>query len=123
MAIVGSGSKCYDVLREWWYMKSDENELEKLRMAEISVRAVSLGFSVQEKCILNPDLKALGKIYMALAKNIVKHGKPYCPCRIRFHPGNVCPCTSVRSDILENGHCKCRLFFAKINIPKEHIVN
>lgn len=99
-------------------MEKDNNDIFKA--AEISVRAVSLGFAVQENYILNPDLKVLGKVYTALAKNIVKHGKPYCPCRIRLHPGNVCPCTSVRSDIAANGHCKCRLFFKKIQTEEKN---
>jgi len=90
-----------------------KEEVEKLKVAETSVRAIALGFSVQENYILNPDLKALGKLYIALAKNTVKHGKPYCPCRIRQHPGNVCPCSSVKIDIAATGHCKCRLFFKK----------
>jgi ferredoxin-thioredoxin reductase catalytic subunit len=98
-------------------MKSEERDLEKLRAAEIFVRAVSLGFTVQENCTLNPDLKSLGKIYAGLAKNTVKYGKPYCPCRVII-PGepnkdNICPCKKAKDEILERGNCMCRLFFAK----------
>lgn len=98
-----------------WKVIDKDAEREKLRIAEIFVRSVAFGFSVQEKCTLNPDLKALGKVYDALAKNVVKHGKPYCPCRV-IVPGkdnlhNVCPCSSAHNELLTNGHCKCRLFF------------
>ncbi len=55
-------------------------ELEKLEITDIlSVRSLAIGVSVQEKCILNPDLKALGKIYDALARNVVKYGEPVLP--------------------------------------------
>lgn len=90
-------------------------ELEKLRVADILVRSLALGVSVRENCILNPDLKALGKIYDALARNVVKYGKPYCPCRVvmvgKDNLHNVCPCSSAHEEINMNGHCKCRLFF------------
>jgi len=103
-----------------WKSADKDAEKEKLRIAEILVRSMAFGFSVQEKCLLNPDLKALGKIYTALANNVVKHGKPYCPCRI-IVPGepnlhNVCPCSSARDEISARGHCKCRLFFKKENL-------
>jgi ferredoxin-thioredoxin reductase catalytic chain len=98
-------------------MKSEERDLEKLRSAEIFVRAVSLGYTVKEGCTLNPDLKALGKIYAALARNTVNYGKPYCPCRVMI-PGkpnkdNICPCKKAKDEILERGKCLCRLFFKK----------
>ena len=102
-----------------WNSVNKDAEIEKLRIANILVRSVAFGFSVQEKCLLNHDLKALDKIYSALANNVVKHGKPYCPCRI-IVPGepnlhNVCPCSSAHEEILTHGHCKCRLFFANID--------
>jgi ferredoxin-thioredoxin reductase catalytic chain len=94
----------------------DDDILDKNERAELAVRLKSLAFTIQEGCIFNPDLVSLGKIYTALARNIIKHGEPYCPCRVivlgKDNLHNICPCSSAKNEILSNGHCKCRLFFA-----------
>jgi len=67
---------------------------------------------------LNRDKKVLGLVVSALAKNLREKGKPYCPCRPL--EGNeeednkkVCPCYWHLEEVKKDGHCKCRLFFAK----------
>jgi len=68
---------------------------------------------------LNDDKTVVAKLIKSLAKNLETTGFVYCPCRISRHPDNVCPCSVVELDIAKDGHCKCRLFYAKGNKVSE----
>ena len=94
---------------------------EELR---IEVESKVLGNSVQNGWDINPDLKQLHKLYAGLVKNLIKHGKMYCPCAVilpasmaagtpRDISGYICPCIHAKTDIETKGNCKCRLFFKK----------
>lgn len=87
-------------------------ETEEKVLQDSKQYAESKGFS------LNEDEKILKAVISALAKNTEEKGRPYCPCRPL--EGNeeednkkVCPCAWHLKEIEEDGHCKCRLFYAK----------
>ena len=64
---------------------------------------------------LNPDEVVVGNVLQGLARNLVRYGKPYCPCRevsgiAEKDRRNRCPCASHREDIARDGVCECGLF-------------
>lgn len=65
---------------------------------------------------LNPDPAERETVIHGLARNAIRFGKQYCPCRIRSGDAAedrkiICPCIYHRDEIREDGHCHCRLFF------------
>jgi len=67
---------------------------------------------------LNPDLATVHNVLEGLARNKVKYGRAYCPCRpVRAVPAldsqNICPCRSHPSDIARDGACGCGLFVSQ----------
>ena len=67
---------------------------------------------------LNKDEKVLGLVISGLATNQKNNGKPYCPCRPlegnrQKDDKKVCPCFWHLGEVKQDGHCKCRLFYAK----------
>lgn len=66
--------------------------------------------------ILNPDSRQLRTVIKGLARNQLKFGATYCPCRLRTkNPVEdqkiVCPCVYHEGEVAEQGHCHCHLFF------------
>lgn len=68
--------------------------------------------------VLNPDSRQRAAVLKGLARNTVKFGYAYCPCRIRS--GNpkedekiICPCDFHRDELDQAGHCTCYFFFDK----------
>ena len=64
---------------------------------------------------LNPDEVVVRNVLQGLARNLVKYGKPYCPCRevsgiAEKDRRNRCPCASHREEIARDGVCECGLF-------------
>lgn len=64
---------------------------------------------------LNADERIVTSVVIGLVKNKLKHGEPYCPCRVVT--GNreedkkiICPCVYHEEEIEKWGHCLCRLF-------------
>ncbi|MHC1625884.1 MAG: ferredoxin-thioredoxin reductase catalytic domain-containing protein [Methanoculleaceae archaeon] len=73
--------------------------------------------------LLNPDQKKLNLVLTGLARNKARFGKPYCPCRLRSGDPEkdeliVCPCTYHKSEIKNEGHCHCNLFFSEEGVRK-----
>jgi ferredoxin-thioredoxin reductase catalytic subunit len=67
---------------------------------------------------LQPDEKMLDAILSGLAANEKRYGYRFCPCRavtgdMREDRKIICPCTYHRSEIANDGHCKCTLFLRK----------
>lgn len=65
--------------------------------------------------IINPDEKTVNTVIRGLARNKVKNGEPYCPCRIRSGDPEkdkqiICPCIFHKDEISKDGICHCRLF-------------
>ncbi len=66
---------------------------------------------------LQPDPPTRRHVLQGLARNLVQHRRPYCPCRpVSGDPeadkGNICPCRSALEDIARLGECECGLFVA-----------
>ena len=65
---------------------------------------------------LNYIEKQLKAVIRGLARNMLRHGERYCPCRIRSgDPGKdaeiICPCVYHEEELSTKGHCHCNLFF------------
>jgi len=68
--------------------------------------------------VLNPDEKILDTVIRGLARNEVKSGERYCPCRLRSRDVEkdraiICPCIYPRDEIAKDGHCHCQLYYRK----------
>lgn len=67
---------------------------------------------------LFPDEVVVRHLVNRLARNLVEHGRQYCPCRkvtgdrAADRP-NICPCRTHRDEIARDGHCECRLFVSR----------
>lgn len=64
---------------------------------------------------LDPDEVVVKNILQGLARNWVRYGRPYCPCRevsgiAEKDRRNRCPCATHREDIARDGVCECGLF-------------
>jgi len=82
-----------------------------LRKAEALARRYA---SVSDYC-LNPDEVVVRNILHGLARNWQRYGRLYCPCREVSGSRdkdrkNMCPCTTHKQDIAQDGVCECGLF-------------
>jgi ferredoxin-thioredoxin reductase catalytic chain len=73
---------------------------------------------------LQSDRAQLAYVLKGLARNLMEHGKPYCPCReVRRDapPENlsICPCRTHREEILQFGECECGLFTKRLDSHTE----
>ena len=64
---------------------------------------------------LNPDPVTVEHVLAGLTRNLVKYGRPYCPCReVSGDPAkdlaNICPCPRHHADIARDGVCECGIF-------------
>lgn len=64
---------------------------------------------------LQPDEAQLRYVLGGLARNLIEHGRPYCPCReVTGEPEsdrrNICPCRTHREEVRSAGECECGLF-------------
>lgn len=68
--------------------------------------------------VLNPDDKQLQTVIKGLARNTIRFGEQYCPCRLRSGDVEedkkiICPCVYHRDEVENEGQCHCRLYFQK----------
>jgi len=64
---------------------------------------------------VQPDERLRNHVLRGLAMNLLRHGKPYCPCReLAGNPekdrAKVCPCRTHLEQIAESGECECGIF-------------
>lgn len=64
---------------------------------------------------LNPDPVTVEHVLSGLARNLLDHGRAYCPCReVTGDPQqdrkNICPCPQHPADIARDGFCECGIF-------------
>jgi ferredoxin-thioredoxin reductase catalytic subunit len=88
-------------------MTESESEMRE----RLQAYADSQGF------VLNSDIDRLSLVMKGLHNNAVKHGAPYCPCRIRTSDPEennriICPCAFHKDEIKQHGFCHCHLFYA-----------
>jgi ferredoxin-thioredoxin reductase catalytic subunit len=64
---------------------------------------------------LQPDRAQRDYVLQGLARDLLKYGRAYCPCRkVTGNPekdrANLCPCRTHRAEIEQSGQCECGLF-------------
>jgi len=88
------------------------------REREREIRVWAEEYARKNGWILNPDERVVAVVIRGLARNEMKLGARYCPCRIRSGDPEkdkalVCPCAYHQSEVGKEGHCHCNLFFRK----------
>jgi ferredoxin-thioredoxin reductase catalytic chain len=66
---------------------------------------------------VQPDEALRRHVLQGLARNLVLHGRAYCPCRevtgeAERDRANICPCRTHMAEIDETGECECGIFVA-----------
>ena len=64
---------------------------------------------------LNPDAATVEHVLAGLTRNLLRHGRWYCPCRevagdAERDRANICPCPQHHDDIARDGVCECGIF-------------
>lgn len=95
-------------------MVDDAKEAQKKFEEEIFGWATA--YAEEHGWSLNYDERQLKAVIRGLARNLVRNGEPYCPCRIRSGDTEtdreiICPCVYHGDEIDSQGHCHCNLFF------------
>lgn len=73
---------------------------------------------------LQPDDAVREYVLRGLARNVVEHGRPYCPCRevtgdSDRDRANICPCRTHTEEIARMGECECGLYVAEDTVERE----
>jgi len=79
------------------------------------IRSNILKYSQKSGYKINPDEKIVSMIIEGLAKNKLRYGYAYCPCRVvTGDPADdrkiICPCIYHRDEIARDGLCHCQLY-------------
>jgi ferredoxin-thioredoxin reductase catalytic chain len=82
------------------------------------IRAWAEQYARDHDLVLNPDERVRNAVIRGLARNQLRHGERFCPCRIRKGVPEedakiACPCVYHKEEIAVEGHCHCNLFFRK----------
>lgn len=89
--------------------------IEEFQKEMEHMRKMALKYISRSSYILNPDEETINTIFEGLAKNKIKYGFAYCPCRLvsgnkEEDRKNICPCIYHKDEIAADGHCHCYLF-------------
>jgi ferredoxin-thioredoxin reductase catalytic subunit len=90
---------------------------EGLRPFLAQVSAMVTRYARRSPYVLNPHPDVVEGVLMGLARNRLRYGRFYCPCReVTGDPAedriNICPCRTHRQDIAQGGSCECGLFMS-----------
>ncbi len=90
--------------------KAEEEAIQK------SIRKWAEEYAASKGWHLNENDKQLDAVLKGLARNTVRLGEQYCPCRMRFGDEEkdkeiICPCIFHEDELENDGNCHCRLFF------------
>ena len=93
-------------------------EDEILKQEKESAEKFAEKYSGRAGFVLNPDREIRNTVIEGLARNKIKYGVRYCPCRrVEGKPEEdkkkICPCFWHKEEIERDGHCHCVLFFKK----------
>ena len=96
----------------------DALDAQALQTALERVRLMAESYARKAGLALQPDPAALNYVLRGLARNLVHHGRAYCPCRevtgdVEADKANICPCRSHLEDVGRDGACECGLFVAR----------
>jgi ferredoxin-thioredoxin reductase catalytic subunit len=91
-------------------MSDQHREKARARIERMVGRYVERG-----PYVLNPDPVTVEHVLAGLTRNLVEHGRWYCPCRevtgdSRRDRRNICPCPQHKEDIERDGVCECGIF-------------
>jgi ferredoxin-thioredoxin reductase catalytic subunit len=72
-------------------------------------------YLAQGRYRINPDPVTVEHVLTGLTRNLIAHGRWYCPCReVSGLPerdrANICPCPQHHADIARDGVCECGIF-------------
>ena len=95
--------------------RDEEQQLAEARrrVEHVIDRCVERG-----RYVLNPDPVTVEHVMAGLVRNLVRHGRAYCPCReVAGDPAqdreNICPCPQHHADIARDGVCECGIFVSE----------
>ncbi|MBU2567595.1 MAG: ferredoxin:thioredoxin reductase [Elusimicrobia bacterium] len=91
-------------------------DVGRLKQAKERIRRVIEKYCSVTGYKLNPDAEIVETVLEGLARNKIKYGRYYCPCRIvtgkpAEDQPKACPCRWHKEEIERDGHCHCNLFF------------
>ena len=96
------------------------NEISKEQVEELSkaIGEWAGSYADENNWKLNGDDHQRNAVLIGLARNKLKFGERYCPCRIRSGDLEkdkeiICPCIFHRDEIEKDGNCHCYLFYKK----------
>jgi ferredoxin-thioredoxin reductase catalytic chain len=83
---------------------------------EVTINEWAQEYAASSGFKLNPDEKALDRVFKGLVRNNLKFGARYCPCRVKSGDKEkdkdiICPCVFHKKEIEDQGSCHCYLFF------------
>lgn len=95
-----------------------QDEEQQLREARARVERMVRRYVERGRYVLNPDPVTVEHVMAGLTRNLVKHGRWYCPCReVLGDPerdrSNICPCPQHPADIARDGVCECGIFVSE----------
>jgi ferredoxin-thioredoxin reductase catalytic chain len=95
-------------------MASDDHADDQQR-ARARVEGMVRRYVARGPYYLNPDPVTVEHVLAGLTRNLLRHGRAYCPCReVSGEPArdrlNICPCPQHRADIARDGVCECGIF-------------
>ena len=100
-------------------MPADERDEERqLAEARSRVERMANRYVKRGRYVFNPDPVTVGHVIAGLTRNLVNHGRAYCPCReVAGDPEqdrkNICPCPQHHADIARDGFCECGIFVSE----------
>jgi len=93
--------------------KAEEEAIQK------SIRKWAEEYAASRGWHLNVNDKQLDAVVKGLARNTLRFGEQYCPCRMRTGDEEkdreiICPCIYHEDELEHDGCCHCRLYFRDI---------
>jgi ferredoxin-thioredoxin reductase catalytic chain len=87
----------------------------KFREALEQVTRAAERYAQRGRVALQPDEAVRRHVLRGLARNLVRYGRAYCPCREaegdpEVDRVNICPCRTHLEEIARFGECECGLF-------------
>lgn len=97
--------------------EEQRDEDQRIGEARARVERMVARYLARGKYLLNPDPVTVEHVKAGLARNLLRHGRCYCPCRevtgdVGRDRKNICPCPQHDADIARDGACECGLFVA-----------
>jgi len=97
-------------------MGEEANQKEMAAALERVTRMAN-AYARKSGLAVQPDDALRRHVLHGLARNLLLHGRAYCPCRevtgdpVRDRP-NICPCRTHMEEIERFGECECGIFVA-----------